>query len=62
MKFTPVLRLLIGLFIIGSASASAAPEWEDEAVFRINKEEPHATKMPFPDAKDAYTKERFESP
>ncbi len=42
--------------------AAPAPDWENPAVFRRNKEEPHATKMPFPDAASALAKTRLESP
>jgi beta-galactosidase len=38
------------------------PDWENEQVFRINKEAPHATKMPFPSAEEAMSKPRLESP
>lgn len=38
------------------------PDWENEAVFRIHKEPPHATKMPFPTALEALAKSRMESP
>jgi len=43
-------------------SVEGAPRWEDQTVFRVNKEEPHATKMPFPTAEEASTKTRMESP
>lgn len=43
-------------------SSIAAPDWENEAIFRINKEEPHAIKMPFPDAASAVSKPRLASP
>lgn len=40
----------------------AAPDWEDQNIFRINKEEPHTTKMVFGDRDAALTKQRMESP
>ncbi|WP_200389942.1 glycoside hydrolase family 2 TIM barrel-domain containing protein [Roseibacillus ishigakijimensis] len=40
--------------------ADTAPDWENEAVFRINKEEPHATKMPFPAGE--VNEQRLQSP
>lgn len=43
-------------------AATSAPDWENQAIFRINKEEPRATKMPFPDARSALAKERMVSP
>lgn len=47
---------------IGRPGTPPPPDWENPAVFRVNKEEPHATKMPFPDAADARTKARLQSP
>jgi beta-galactosidase len=44
------------------ALASAAPDWENETVFRINKEAPRATAMPFPTREGALSKHRLESP
>ena len=44
------------------AAPSGAPDWENEAVFRINKEAPRAAKMPFPRASDALTEKREASP
>ncbi|BCX46502.1 beta-galactosidase [Haloferula helveola] len=40
----------------------AAPDWENQNVFRINKEEPRAIAMPFPTREGALTKKRLESP
>ncbi len=48
-------------FLLFAPSSDAAPRWEDESVFRVNKEAPHATKMPFPTAEDAAGKTRMES-
>jgi len=48
--------------VFSTAPAPDAPEWENQAVFRINKEDPHACKMPFPDAASALSKKRMESP
>lgn len=59
---TRPLVLGLAIFMGTSLLRAAAPEWENEAIFRINKEEPHATKMPFPDAQAALAKERLESP
>ena len=42
-------------------AADEAHRWEDQSVFRINKEAPHATKMPFASAEAALTKTRMES-
>jgi beta-galactosidase len=37
-------------------------DWQNPAVFRINKEQPRATSMPFPAKEEAMTKLRLESP
>lgn len=42
--------------------AQAAPDWENQHVFRINKEEPRAVSMPFPTEDGAISKKRLESP
>ena len=60
-------RLTLGLLAALTLSAhsqqnSARPDWENEKVFRINKEAPSATRMAFPTAEDALAKKRLESP
>jgi hypothetical protein len=56
-RFLLVWPVLAALGANASTPAEAAPPvWENQAVFRINKEEPHATKMPFPDAAGALAK------
>ena len=47
---------------LASSALSQTPDWENPAVFRINKEAPRATSMPFPTKEDAGTKLRLESP
>ncbi|MFH0991038.1 MAG: glycoside hydrolase family 2 TIM barrel-domain containing protein [bacterium] len=37
-------------------------DWENPKVFRINKEDPHVTYVPFPDVKSFLTKEKKQSP
>ena len=54
-----VLAMASTLF---APSSDAAPRWEDQSVFRVNKETPHATKMAFPTAEEAAGKTRMESP
>ncbi|MEM8681764.1 MAG: sugar-binding domain-containing protein, partial [Planctomycetota bacterium] len=39
-----------------------ADDWQDPTVFRINKEAPHATKMPFPDRDSALRERPYRSP
>ncbi|MDP0492226.1 MAG: glycoside hydrolase family 2 TIM barrel-domain containing protein [Verrucomicrobiota bacterium JB023] len=55
---------LITLALLGSALTGKAqkPDWENLDVFHVNKEAPHATKMPFPTKEGALTKLRMESP
>ncbi|MCP5535695.1 MAG: DUF4981 domain-containing protein [Akkermansiaceae bacterium] len=54
---------LLGTLITSMVMTThAAPDWENEAVFRINKEAPHAVKMPFPTQEGALSKLRLESP
>ncbi len=44
-------------------ATESAPVWENQAVFRINKEPAHATKMPFPTTREAFDSEnRMDSP
>ncbi len=60
-RFVP--KALLAVFALPSLAAFAVTsDWENQAVFRTNKEEPHATKMPFPDASSALASERLESP
>lgn len=53
---------LLAVIVPSVCSAQSGRRWEDQAVFRVNKEEPHATKMPFPTAEGALSKDRMESP
>jgi len=56
----------LGMMVVALVSQAIPsvepPVWENPAVFRINKEAPHATKMPFPDAASALAKPRDASP
>ncbi|MEX0321537.1 MAG: glycoside hydrolase family 2 TIM barrel-domain containing protein [Puniceicoccaceae bacterium] len=40
----------------------AHPHWENQEVFAINKEKPHAFKMPFPSRESAMADDKYESP
>jgi beta-galactosidase len=55
------MRSLLLLTAIATL-AQAAPDWEDQAIFRTNKMAPHAVKMAFPTKEGAMTKKRMESP
>ncbi|MES2922594.1 MAG: hypothetical protein V4819_13665 [Verrucomicrobiota bacterium] len=49
-------------FAFATSALAQPPDWENPAVFRINKEAPRATSMPFPTKIHATTKGRLESP
>lgn len=55
----PILKTLL---VTLPALATAAPVWENPAVFRINKELPRATSIPFSDRAQALEKPMQESP
>lgn len=57
-----LLRTLFPLTLAVATTATAAPDWENQAVFRLNKEPAHATLMPFPDAASAASRARLDSP
>ncbi|MBC8126084.1 MAG: DUF4981 domain-containing protein [Gloeobacteraceae cyanobacterium ES-bin-144] len=48
--------------LLTSALFAQQPDWENPAVFRINKEAPRATSMPFPSKDEAAAKTRLQSP
>jgi beta-galactosidase len=50
------------LFISMSASADAAPDWENEAVFQINREPARATFVPFATVEQALREDNTNSP
>ncbi|MBB5351310.1 beta-galactosidase [Haloferula luteola] len=57
------MKTLFITFTLGAPLlAQAAPDWENQHVFRINKEEPRAISMPFPTAEGALSHKRLESP
>jgi beta-galactosidase len=62
MRFLLSFLRLPLLAVLPALAAFAAPEWEDQAVFRVNAEQPHAVKMPFPDAASALSQQRMQSP
>lgn len=57
----PLIRIILAS-ILSSLAALAAPDWENQHTFRINKLPARCVKMPFPDEKSALTKTRLESP
>jgi beta-galactosidase len=48
--------------LLAATVLAQPPDWENQAVFRINKEAPRATSMPFPDRESALAKKRLDSP
>ena len=53
----------LGFFLLILITSSiAAPEWEDQSIFRVNKLSPHTVKMPFPTKKGAVERQRLDSP
>lgn len=56
------MKILPLAFALTLPAFSQAPEWEDPAVFRINKEAPRATVMPFPEREAALSQQRLQSP
>ncbi len=42
--------------------AQSSADWENQAIFRIDKEAPRAVAMPFPSPQEAASKKRLESP
>lgn len=60
-----LIRNLAFFGLLASAASwaqEAVPDWENAAVFRINKETPHATLMPFETVEQARTLDRTQSP
>jgi len=58
------LPLVLSVVIVGldgRSAFAAAPDWENEQVFRINKELPHAVKMPFLKGDEALSSARLQS-
>ena len=62
MKFCSLLTLTLTMNMVGSMSAAEPVAWEDQAVFRINKEPPRVASIPFPDREGALTHVASESP
>jgi beta-galactosidase len=48
--------------LLATAVLGQSEDWQNPAVFRLHKEAPRATSMPFPTKEDAMTKSRLESP
>ena len=50
------------LAMVAVGLADTPPAWEDQSVFRVNTEVPHAVKMPFSSSDEARKLRRMESP
>ena len=62
-RISPVMIKAQAITFAFAVSAFAQQaDWENQAVFRINKEAPRATSMPFPSKDEAAAKARLESP
>ncbi len=59
--FPHAMKIPLTSILLSSALCAQQPDWENPAVFRVNKEAPRATSMPFP-SKDEAAKPRLESP
>lgn len=58
-----ILFLLLHPFLIRSSiGPDNVPEWENPRIFNLNKEEPHATFIPFPDVRSALSDPYQSSP
>lgn len=53
-----LLMSWLSTVLSSGVSSGAAPDWENQAIFRLGKEAPHATKMPFATAAAALEAER----
>ena len=56
------MKRLLSFLILSTLLHGQQADWENQAVFRINKEAPRATSMPFPSKEAANGKLRLESP
>jgi beta-galactosidase len=56
------MKAILLLALLAGSAFAQIPDWENQAVFRINKEAPRATSMPFRDRESALSKKRLESP
>jgi beta-galactosidase len=57
-----MIKIPLTALFLTSALLAQQPDWENPAVFRINKEAPRATSMPFPTRDGAATRPLLESP
>jgi beta-galactosidase len=56
------MKRILSFLLFSSLLNGQSADWENQAVFRINKEAPRATTMPFPTKEAAAGKLRLESP
>lgn len=62
MKYQHFLASMILVTSSVTLASIADPDWENQNIFRINKEAPHCVKMPFPTKAGAMTQLRMKSP
>ncbi len=60
--FPRLMKSLLPALLVTTTLSAQTPDWENQAVFRIHKEAPRATSMPFPTKELALSKPRLESP
>jgi beta-galactosidase len=56
------MKIPLTALFLTSALLAQQPDWENPAVFRVNKEAPRATSMPFATKEEAESKTRLQSP
>jgi beta-galactosidase len=59
---TTIILLPLGLMSLPAQDSVLVNDWENPMVFNINKEEPHATFVPYPDLESALNLDRRQSP
>ncbi len=59
---TKTILSMGAMMVVSASSLMAADDWENPAVFAINREMPRATALPFNDVKDAAVNDFSKSP
>ena len=57
-----MMKIPLAALLLTTALFAQQPDWENPAVFRVHKEAPRATSMPFPTQEQAAAKPRLASP
>ena len=56
-----VMKILLAVLFLATQLFAQQPDWENPAIFRINKEAARATSMPFPTKEESVSKPRLQS-